>query len=63
MPTYLVPWYCMKDHFDQGFPCGSAGKESAHNMGDLGSINLINLITLINSLNQVTPYASFTFDI
>ena len=22
----------------QGFPCGSAGKESAHNVGDLGSI-------------------------
>ena len=21
-----------------GFPCGSAGKESAHNVGDLGSI-------------------------
>ena len=21
-----------------GFPCGSAGKESAHNAGDLGSI-------------------------
>ena len=22
-----------------GFPCGSAGKESAHNAGDLGSIS------------------------
>ena len=22
-----------------GFPCGSAGKESAHNVGDLGSIS------------------------
>ena len=31
---------CVLDtfHFGLGFPCGSAGKESACNAGDLGSI-------------------------
>ena len=26
---------------ERGFPCGSAGKESAHNVGDLGSIPVL----------------------
>ena len=28
----------MRDNYILGFPCGSAGKESAYNAGDLGSI-------------------------
>ena len=34
--TELFLWYVPS--FDVGFPCGSAGKESACNVGDLGSI-------------------------
>ena len=34
--TELFLWYVPS--FDAGFPCGSAGKESACNVGDLGSI-------------------------
>ena len=30
-PTFVL------DSIKNGFPCGSAGKESAHNAGDLGS--------------------------
>ena len=29
------------DHGDKGFPCGSAGKESASNVGDLGLIPVL----------------------
>ena len=29
----------MMMHINKDFPCGSAGKESACNMGDLGSIS------------------------
>ena len=28
----------MQTELEEGFPCGSAGKESACNVGDLGSI-------------------------
>ena len=34
----LHNWICTYITCNRGFPCGSAGKESAFNMGDLGSI-------------------------
>ena len=36
MVTGLRDYY--SDHLPQGFPCGSAGKETACNVGDLGFI-------------------------
>ena len=47
MPETLFQFLGQKDPLQKGqattpvflgFPCGSAGKESAHNVGDLGSI-------------------------
>jgi len=33
-----APWFCDSFFYLEGFPCGSAGKESACNVGDLGLI-------------------------
>ena len=36
--TYKEVWVWCLATMEHGFPCGSAGKESTHNVGDLGSI-------------------------
>ena len=35
---FKMHWSLTQINMSQGFPCGSASKESAHNAGDLGSI-------------------------